>query len=147
VPGRGAAPRPAGAPAADVDTGGSAGAEAPAEEAPVEEAPVEEAPAAPQEEVIVQSAPAEQGEGGDYTVQAGDTLSGIAADHDTTWERIYADNEDVIGDDPNLILPGQQLALFYSSCKQTDTVPLSWAFPSRPALCGELTADGRPRGG
>jgi Tfp pilus assembly protein FimV len=101
----------AGGPAADVDTGGSAGAEAPAEEAPVEEAPVEEAPAAPQEEVIVQSAPAEQGEGGDYTVQAGDTLSGIAADHDTTWERIYADNEDVIGDDPNLILPGQQLTL------------------------------------
>ncbi|MEU9481649.1 transglycosylase family protein [Streptomyces sp. NPDC048191] len=48
---------------------------------------------------------------GDYTVREGDTLSAIAARHGTTWQRIYAANKKVIGDDPNLIVPGQRLAL------------------------------------
>jgi LysM repeat protein len=47
--------------------------------------------------------------GGDYTVRSGDTLSGIAARHGTTWERIFAANEAVIGGDPNMIVPGQRL--------------------------------------
>ncbi|MGW0767882.1 transglycosylase family protein [Streptomyces sp. NPDC002676] len=48
---------------------------------------------------------------GDYIVREGDTLSAIAARHGTTWQRIYAANKPVIGDDPNLIVPGQRLAL------------------------------------
>ncbi|MEW2285727.1 transglycosylase family protein [Streptomyces sp. NPDC047841] len=48
---------------------------------------------------------------GGYTVRQGDTLSIIAARHGTTWQRIYAANRAVIGDDPNLIVPGQRLAL------------------------------------
>ncbi|MER6733468.1 transglycosylase family protein [Streptomyces puniciscabiei] len=48
---------------------------------------------------------------GDYTVREGDTLSAIAERHGTTWQRIYAANKKVIGDDPNLIVPGQRLAL------------------------------------
>ncbi|GAA3240083.1 LysM peptidoglycan-binding domain-containing protein [Streptomyces sp. XM83C] len=48
---------------------------------------------------------------GDYTVRAGDTLSAIAARHGTSWQRIWADNRAVIGDDPDLILPGQRLEL------------------------------------
>ncbi|MEU4151878.1 transglycosylase family protein [Streptomyces sp. NPDC026659] len=48
---------------------------------------------------------------GAYTVRAGDTLSTIAARHDTTWQRVFAANEKVIGSDPNLIVPGQRLAL------------------------------------
>ncbi|NUP18168.1 MAG: LysM peptidoglycan-binding domain-containing protein [Streptomyces sp.] len=48
---------------------------------------------------------------GDYTVRAGDTLSGIAARHGTTWQRIYAANKAVIGGDPHLIVPGQRLEL------------------------------------
>ncbi|MEV5849848.1 transglycosylase family protein [Streptomyces sp. NPDC048179] len=48
---------------------------------------------------------------GDYTVREGDTLSGIAARHGTSWQRLYAANKAVIGDDPNLIVPGQRLAL------------------------------------
>ncbi|MEU6509526.1 transglycosylase family protein [Streptomyces sp. NPDC046942] len=48
---------------------------------------------------------------GDYTVREGDTLSAIAERHGTTWQRIYAANKQVIGDDPNLIMPGQRLAL------------------------------------
>ncbi|MQY38782.1 hypothetical protein SRB17_67960 [Streptomyces sp. RB17] len=48
---------------------------------------------------------------GDYTVREGDTLSAIAERHGTTWQRIYAANKKVIGDDPDLIVPGQRLAL------------------------------------
>ncbi|MEU1518870.1 transglycosylase family protein [Streptomyces sp. NPDC005811] len=47
---------------------------------------------------------------GDYTVRVGDTLSTIAAAHNTTWQRLYAANRTVIGNDPDLILPGQRLA-------------------------------------
>ncbi|MGW3953892.1 LysM peptidoglycan-binding domain-containing protein [Streptomyces sp. NPDC004752] len=48
---------------------------------------------------------------GDYTVREGDTLSGIAARHGTSWQRVYAVNKAVIGTDPDLIVPGQRLSL------------------------------------
>ncbi|MCX5335256.1 transglycosylase family protein [Streptomyces sp. NBC_00140] len=48
---------------------------------------------------------------GDYTVRKGDTLSGIAARHGTTWQRIHAANKAVIGGDPNMIVPGQRLEI------------------------------------
>ncbi|MEW1772265.1 transglycosylase family protein [Streptomyces sp. NPDC086777] len=48
---------------------------------------------------------------GGYTVREGDTLSRIAERHGTSWQRLYAANRAVIGDDPNLIMPGQHLAL------------------------------------
>ncbi|MFD1832633.1 transglycosylase family protein [Streptomyces desertarenae] len=47
--------------------------------------------------------------GGTYTVRSGDTLRAIAAAHGTTWQQVYEENRDVVGDDPNLIFPGQQL--------------------------------------
>lgn len=46
---------------------------------------------------------------GDYTVRAGDTLSGIAARYTTTWQHVYAANKAVIGGNPHLIVPGQRL--------------------------------------
>lgn len=48
-----------------------------------------------------------------YTVVPGDTLSGIADDNHVTggWPRLYADNRSVVGDDPDLIFPGQRLDL------------------------------------
>lgn len=48
-----------------------------------------------------------------YTVSAGDTLSGIAADEHVSggWPKLYADNRAVVGGDPDLIFPGQRLAL------------------------------------
>ncbi|WP_371651750.1 MULTISPECIES: transglycosylase family protein [unclassified Streptomyces] len=49
--------------------------------------------------------------GGDYTVREGDTLSAIAEAHGTTWETLYAANKAVVGGDPDLILPGERLAL------------------------------------
>ena len=46
-----------------------------------------------------------------YTVVKWDTLSSIAAKYNTTWQKIYEDNKDVIGDNPNLIKPGQKLVI------------------------------------
>ncbi|MFI6373291.1 transglycosylase family protein [Streptomyces sp. NPDC050546] len=46
---------------------------------------------------------------GDYTVREGDTLSGVAARHGTTWQRLYAANKTAIGGDPNMIVPGLRL--------------------------------------
>lgn len=55
-------------------------------------------------------------DGDDYRVVSGDTLSQIALDHDISggWPALYRSNESVIGDDPNLILPGQELDLTVS---------------------------------
>jgi LysM repeat protein len=46
-----------------------------------------------------------------YEVGAGDSLSGIAAGHhvDGGWRQLYDANHQLIGDDPNLIKPGQIL--------------------------------------
>jgi resuscitation-promoting factor RpfA len=46
-----------------------------------------------------------------YTVQPGDTLSGIGQAYDVDWHTVYAQNEKVIGSDPNLIFPGQTLTI------------------------------------
>jgi LysM repeat protein len=48
-----------------------------------------------------------------YTVQPGDTLSGIAAKLHTPggWQAIFSLNRDVIGPNPGLIVPGQVLKL------------------------------------
>ncbi|MFE9664129.1 transglycosylase family protein [Streptomyces sp. NPDC005955] len=48
-----------------------------------------------------------------YTVVTGDSLSGIAAERRVPggWQRLYQGNRATIGDDPDLIIPGQRLAL------------------------------------
>ncbi|WP_338492177.1 LysM peptidoglycan-binding domain-containing M23 family metallopeptidase [Streptomyces sp. SJL17-4] len=48
-----------------------------------------------------------------YSVVRGDYLSKIAAEHDLTggWQKLYADNRQVVGEDPSLILPGMKLTL------------------------------------
>ncbi len=50
---------------------------------------------------------------GDYTVRPGDNLSGIAEHQNVSrgWEGLYESNEDLIGTDPDLIIPGQRLDL------------------------------------
>jgi LysM repeat protein len=46
-----------------------------------------------------------------YTVQPGDTLSGIAAKFGVSWKKLYAKNKKVIGSNPNRIFAGQVLKL------------------------------------
>ncbi|KOV24124.1 transglycosylase family protein [Streptomyces heliomycini] len=48
---------------------------------------------------------------GPYTVRTGDSLSSIAdsLELDGGWRSLYAKNEQVVGADPDLILPGQEL--------------------------------------
>jgi len=50
---------------------------------------------------------------GHYTVRPGDTLSEIAIGHHVAggWQALYSRNVSVVGGNPNLIYPGQRLAL------------------------------------
>ena len=51
------------------------------------------------------------GPGVKYVVKPGDNLTVIAKKvcHNANWQKIYDQNKDVIGDDPDLIFPGQVL--------------------------------------
>jgi LysM repeat protein len=59
------------------------------------------------------SVPARHAGSGDYTVKPGDTLSKIAAAQRLLggWQKLYQENRSVVGGDPNLIYPGQQLVV------------------------------------
>ena len=46
-----------------------------------------------------------------YIVQKGDTLSSIAVKYNTTWQKLYEMNRETIGENPNLIKPGQKLII------------------------------------
>ncbi|GHA77210.1 LysM peptidoglycan-binding domain-containing M23 family metallopeptidase [Streptomyces termitum] len=83
---------PAAAPAGVVAAAAQAPAQAPAQAAPAAAAHV--APAT-------------------YSVVAGDYLSKIAAEHGVTggWQKLYADNRQVVGANPSLIFPGMKLTL------------------------------------
>jgi nucleoid-associated protein YgaU len=54
-----------------------------------------------------------EGGGGEttYTVKGGDTLSAIGQRHGVHWREIHEANKDVIGDNPDLIKPGQELRI------------------------------------
>lgn len=48
--------------------------------------------------------------GSSYTVQSGDTLSKIGANHGVSWQKIFDANRDKL-DDPDKIMPGQELKI------------------------------------
>ncbi|MBA2949871.1 LysM peptidoglycan-binding domain-containing protein [Streptomyces himalayensis] len=56
---------------------------------------------------------ADRGDDGSYTVRTGDSLWAIADAHDVEggWTALYDENKKTVGDDPDLILPGQTLDL------------------------------------
>ncbi|WP_436772220.1 LysM peptidoglycan-binding domain-containing M23 family metallopeptidase [Yinghuangia sp. YIM S09857] len=72
------------------------------------EAKTQQAPAKP-----AKPAPSASTAKADYTVVVGDTLFKIARAHDVTggWQKLYDLNRGVVGGNPNLIFPGQKLAL------------------------------------
>ncbi|OII64794.1 peptidase [Streptomyces sp. CC53] len=78
-----------------------------------------------------------------YTVARGDSLSGIAQAERVPggWQRLYEQNRGVIGDDPDLILPGQKLTI---SAKGRAAAPKAPAAP-RPRSDGGK-AKGSPQG-
>jgi LysM repeat protein len=53
-----------------------------------------------------------------YTVQPGDTLSGIASQAGISWQALYAANTSVVGSNPNMIFPGEVLALTGAGSQQ-----------------------------
>lgn len=50
-------------------------------------------------------------EAGSYTVRSGDTLSKIGQSQGVAWREIFEANKDVIGDNPDKIMPGQKLRI------------------------------------
>ncbi|MBB0228507.1 LysM peptidoglycan-binding domain-containing protein, partial [Streptomyces calidiresistens] len=55
--------------------------------------------------------PSSGGPSGFHVVQRGETLSGIARHHGTTWQELHTLNRELIGPDPGRITPGQRLLL------------------------------------
>ena len=68
-----------------------------------------------------------------YTVQSGDTLSGIAAKFGTTYQKIAADNGIV---NPNIIHPGQVLRINGGSSVQTNNTGREYIVKSGDTLSG-----------
>ncbi|MEI7033466.1 transglycosylase family protein [Streptomyces pratensis] len=91
-----------------------------------------------------------------YTVASGDSLSGIAATERVRggWQGLYAANRTVVGEDPDLIFPGQRLSLAAGGAtKPTDrksaekpapTTEKAAPKPSRPAAEPEAKKAERP---
>jgi hypothetical protein len=91
---------------------GAAAPAAPQKQVPA--APRKATPVVPQAQAPVHApvqAPKLDGNG-DYTVVAGDSLSGLVEKLHLsgTWQDLYNKNKDVVGSDPNLIIVGQKLA-------------------------------------
>lgn len=88
------------------------------------------------EDVRPQSTPQSRaGKAEMYTVVHGDTLSGIADDQDVRggWRGLYAANRSAIGSDPDLIVPGQRLALRGEGATKTRPAPSAKPSTKKPA--------------
>jgi LysM repeat protein len=72
-------------------------------DAPAQESAPQSAP--------VRGAPARSAAGHTHAVKRGETLSRIARDHGSTWQKVHATNRAVIGADPDRIFPGQRLVI------------------------------------
>ncbi|MEU1471172.1 transglycosylase family protein [Streptomyces sp. NPDC005761] len=81
-----------------------------------------------------------------YTVARGDSLSGIAAERrlEGGWQRLYSANRKVVGDDPDLIFPGQRLSLGPAGTARTITGAAAKAEPRAGKAKDKAAADARP---
>ncbi|MEE1926729.1 LysM peptidoglycan-binding domain-containing protein [Streptomyces sp. TRM 70351] len=93
------------------------------------------APAAAPAAAVAAAAPSQaaQQSAASHTVASGETLHGIAAAHGVEggWEALHEANREVIGADPDLIRPGQELVL---------TAPDARADEARASRTAERTA-------
>ncbi|WP_327371596.1 transglycosylase family protein [Streptomyces sp. NBC_01217] len=80
-----------------------------------------------------------------YTVARGDSLSAIAATERVRggWQNLYAANREIVGDDPDLILPGQRLSLDVARAPKTDSRTGSTAAAKPKARPGAQAAPHR----
>ncbi|MFD9061319.1 peptidoglycan DD-metalloendopeptidase family protein [Kitasatospora purpeofusca] len=95
------------------------------------------APAAP-------AAPAAEAGPVDYKVVGGDTLSKIADAKNVEggWKALFEHNRSVIGANPNLIYPGQQLALGAKAAEAAKpAAPAEAAKPAAPAAKAQASQD------
>ncbi|MFI6370718.1 transglycosylase family protein [Streptomyces sp. NPDC050546] len=82
-----------------------------------------------------------------YTVVRGDTLSEIASDQEVRggWRGLYAANRSAIGADPDVILPGQRLALSGEGATKTrpahKPAPSAKPSPKKPDRAKERAKD------
>ncbi|MEV8588811.1 transglycosylase family protein [Streptomyces sp. NPDC051180] len=82
-----------------------------------------------------------------YTVTPGDSLSAIARDEHVRggWKGLYETNRSVVGDDPDLIRPGQRLTLRIAAPRKADEAkPAAPARTARPAQNAQQTGGARP---
>lgn len=70
-------------------------------------------------------------------VQPGDTLSSLADQYDLTWQGLYCTNREIIGPDPNLLVPGEELTMEDTPCMQTEQ--------ENPSTTQEYTISGTPQ--
>lgn len=82
---------------------------------------------------VATPAPQPSNNGATYTVQSGDTLSGIAAKFGTTYQKIAADNGIA---NPNIIHPGQVLRINGGSSVQTNNTGREYIVKSGDTLSG-----------
>ncbi|MFD6246238.1 transglycosylase family protein [Streptomyces roseolus] len=83
-----------------------------------------------------------------YTVTPGDSLSAIAQEERVRggWQRLYEINRKVVGDDPDLILPGQRLTLRIAAPARPAPAPASpSARPSSPQAPPTLKPPAPPK--
>ncbi len=100
----------------------------------------EAAPAAAETAPAAPAAPAEES----YKVVGGDTLSKIAdaKNVDGGWQALYDHNRSVVGANPNLIFPGQQLALGTKAAEAAKpAAPAEAAKPAAPAAKAKTSQD------
>ncbi|MEU3949500.1 transglycosylase family protein [Streptomyces sp. NPDC029526] len=83
-----------------------------------------------------------------YTVVRGDTLSGIASGEQLRggWQALYDANRSAIGADPDLILPGQRLALPDGTGKRSDRAPATRE-RTKPSAPEKAQKGGKASGG
>ncbi|MFE4974101.1 peptidoglycan DD-metalloendopeptidase family protein [Kitasatospora sp. NPDC056651] len=95
------------------------------------------APAAPAASAAAERSAAPAAQEG-YRVVSGDTLSKIAAvgNVEGGWHALYEQNRSVVGADPNLIFPGQRLAL-----PGRAAAPAKPAVPAKPAAPATKAAE------
>jgi hypothetical protein len=85
-----------------------------------------------------------------YTVQPGDTLSGIAqkmCGNSSSWSSIYSQDRAVIGSSPNLILSGQRLTFKCSKATTAAVLTTALTHPITPSNAMQACIIARESGG